>query len=107
MAGRQGSLATFEEAMALGPEDGAFLSEIAQVMEKYGNLDRFGICLLHEHFPLADDEVLLETHDKELRTHTVEAVRRTDIADPKYTMWKLGAEGTANSLMACAMDKCK
>ncbi|MDT0449491.1 hypothetical protein RM609_10460 [Streptomyces sp. DSM 40473] len=46
------------------------------VLEKHGNLDRFGLCLLHDHFPVASDEVLVETHDADARRSASGSRRR-------------------------------
>jgi hypothetical protein len=106
-------LPTFEHAAPLGENDSAFLQEVATVFERYGNIDRFGLCMLHEHFPVADDEILMETHDSQARTHAVRTIKRSDIGDAKDTMWRIraddGAEPAfqAEALMACEMDKCK
>ncbi|MFF2812444.1 hypothetical protein ACFVT2_35775 [Streptomyces sp. NPDC058000] len=73
------SLPRFEEAEPLGPQDAAFVQDLVAVLERHGNLERFGLCLLHDHFRLAADETLVETTDKESRTlHTrVEKVSAT------------------------------
>jgi hypothetical protein len=68
-------LPRFEEVEGLGPRDAEFVRDLVAVLERHGNLDRFGLCLLHDHFPLADNEVLVETNDprtRTLRTHVEE-----------------------------------
>ncbi|WP_405480534.1 hypothetical protein [Streptomyces sp. NBC_00009] len=81
-------LPRFEEAEPLGLEDAVFVQELAAVLEKHGNLERFGLCLLHDHFPLAEGEILAETTDAETRTlHTrVEKVNQTKHSKP--TQWR-------------------
>ncbi|MEU9125631.1 hypothetical protein AB0C96_38365 [Streptomyces sp. NPDC048506] len=82
------SLPRFEEAEPLGPQDAAFVQDLVAVLEKHGNLERFGLCLLHDHFPLAADEVLVEEADVEARTlHThVEDAGRAGHSKP--TQWR-------------------
>jgi hypothetical protein len=99
------ALPTFEKALPLGETDAAFVAEISSVLSKYGNLDRFGICLLHEHFAISDDETLLETHFNEQRTLMVSPVKRESAANLKPTIWRLlsteAPEGTAQPLQFC------
>jgi hypothetical protein len=82
------SLPRFEEAEPLGPQDAVFVQELVAVLERHGNLERFGLCLLHDHFPLAEDEILAETTDAKTRTlHTrVEKVNKTRHSKP--TQWR-------------------
>ncbi|MFF3504194.1 hypothetical protein [Streptomyces sp. NPDC003247] len=88
------SLPRFEEAQPLGPQDAAFVQELVAVLERHGNLDRFGLCLLHDHFPLGEGEILTETTDMEKRTlHTrVEKANRTRHSKP--TQWRFLPEVT-------------
>ncbi|MFE0191742.1 hypothetical protein [Streptomyces sp. NPDC058989] len=81
-------LPPFEEAEPLGPQDAAFVQDLVAVLEKHGNVERFGLCLLHDHFPLAADETLVETTDTERRTlHThVERASRTRHSKP--SQWR-------------------
>ncbi|QES48821.1 hypothetical protein DEJ50_14320 [Streptomyces venezuelae] len=81
-------LPSFEDAEGLGPQDTEFLRDLVAVLAKHGNLDRFGLCLLHDHFPLGADEVLVETNDPTTRTlHAhVEKTGRTKHA--KASQWR-------------------
>ncbi|MDK9498788.1 hypothetical protein QEZ40_003993 [Streptomyces katrae] len=87
-------LPRFEEAEGLGPSDAAFVQDLVDVLEKHGNLDRFGLCLLHDHFPLAADEVIVETNDSATRTlHAhVEKTGRTRHVKP--SQWRFAPHGT-------------
>jgi hypothetical protein len=48
--------------------DEKLFDELRAVLEKHGAIARFGITLLHKHFDVADDEVLVEVCDRESRT---------------------------------------
>lgn len=61
--------------------DAGCLEEIRLVLEKHNCLDRFGVTLLHSHFDVADDEMLLETTDLERREHFVRPVKRSWLED--------------------------
>jgi hypothetical protein len=58
-------------------DDAACLEAVRHVLAEHGALDRFGIALLHSHFDVADDEMMLETTDAELREHRVRPVKRS------------------------------
>ncbi|MGW5609533.1 hypothetical protein ACWEWI_26260 [Streptomyces sp. NPDC003753] len=84
-------LPRFEEAEGLGPQDADFIRDLVAVLKKHGNLDRFGLCLLHDHFPLAADEVLVETNDpgsRTLHTHVEKTDRTSHI---KASQWRFVA----------------
>jgi hypothetical protein len=51
------------------------------------------MCLLHSHFPIADDESLLEETNVATRTMTLQPVKRTDIVASEVieTNWTLGS----------------
>ena len=61
------SLPSIEDVKEFGPEDVACVGEIRDVLRRHGALQRFGITLLHRHFELAPDEVLVESVDVEHR----------------------------------------
>ena len=57
--------------------DAQCLEEIRQVLLKHGHTRRFGVSLLHSHFDLASDEVLLEETNIETREQWVRPVSRS------------------------------
>lgn len=111
-------LPRFEAAEGLGPRDAEFVSDLVAVLAKHGNLDRFGLCLLHDHFPLAADEVLVETHDPEARTLHVEVEKAEETRHAKASQWRFtphaarepGAEsgaGPCEEILLCTtLDLC-
>ena len=58
--------------------DADCLREIRDVLKKHGCLERFGISLLHTHFDIAEDELLLETTDTKERTQFIRPVKIKD-----------------------------
>ncbi|HKP14360.1 MAG TPA: hypothetical protein VJZ91_19725 [Blastocatellia bacterium] len=87
---RTSDLPNIDEVSPLSEKDAECLSEIKQVLDKYGFLQRFGVCLLHEHFTLADDEVMVESCDEETRTLTSRPVKASEIMGHSIgTMWRL------------------
>ena len=61
----------------VGDDDADCLKEIRSVLERHNALDRFGVTLLHSHFDLAEDEMMLETTDVDKREHYVRPVKRS------------------------------
>jgi hypothetical protein len=57
--------------------DAACLEDIRAVLAKHNCLDRFGVTLLHSHFDIAEDEMMLETTDLDRREHFVRPVKRS------------------------------
>lgn len=57
--------------------DADCLNEIREVLEKHDNLGRFGLALLHNHFELKTDEILLETTDVETREQFLRPVKQS------------------------------
>jgi hypothetical protein len=66
------------EVVPRSDADDACLTEIRDVLRRHGALDRFGILLLHSHFSLDSDEILVEQVDVESRTQTIRPIGRTD-----------------------------
>ena len=63
-------LPDIDEIEPLSEADEECLREVREVLTRHGALRRFGLTLLHEHFPLAESEVLVEFVDSKERTLT-------------------------------------
>ena len=85
-------LRDIDDVHGFNESDAACLKEIEAVLMRHDRSDRFGIALLHKHFDLNDDEVLLEMCDTEARTLTLRPVQRsTDLAQRAVaTIWTCG-----------------
>jgi hypothetical protein len=85
----------------LGPEDQPCLDELREVLARHNRLDRIGICLLHQHFELADDEIMMESCDEANRTLSLRPVKRAELdeQDTIVTNWALGGD---TALQTCA-----
>ncbi len=67
----------FEDVRPISDEDSLCLEEIRQVLKKHNALSRFGINLLHTHFNLDDDEIMMETTDVKNREYLVRPVKKS------------------------------
>ncbi|MGX4689984.1 hypothetical protein [Streptomyces sp. JNUCC 63] len=93
VSARRSPLPRFEEAEGLGPQDAGFVRDLVAVLEKHGNLDRFGLCLLHDPFPLADDEVFVETNDPSARPLHAHGERAGRTRHTKPSQWRFLPHG--------------
>lgn len=97
-------LPDISEVRPLSDSDEACMTEIAAVLRRHGCLDRFGVTLLHKHFPVADEEVLVESCDVAGRTLTIKPVPKSELDGLDYTetSWDLA---TGKPQMACVCVK--
>ena len=72
----------------IGAKDAEVLDAIRSVILEHGYEDRFGVCLIHKHFDVAEGEALLETTDELNRVSTIQVVRAEDAASAMETAWK-------------------
>ncbi|PBC85883.1 MULTISPECIES: hypothetical protein [unclassified Streptomyces] len=85
-------LPRFEDAEPLGPQDAEFARDIKAVLEKHGNLDRFGLVLLHDHFSIGSDEVPVETNDPQARTLHVKVEKKAETQHAQPSQWRFLAD---------------
>ena len=90
------------EVTEFSDDDTKCFREVRDVLKKYNSLDRFGLTLIHHHFDISEDEVLMESTDAENRVQTVRPVKLEDIEDHDVTIthWKL-AEGDSVVMRTC------
>ena len=90
-----------DDVEPLNERDADCLAEIREVLRKHNMMDRFGVALLHSHFEVANDEILLETTSKEERTLITKPVKAEDYDEGKVgTIWKL-EEGDVVTMAFC------
>lgn len=83
------------------------INEIREVLRKHGALQRFGVTLLHQHFPVAGDEILVETCDVENRTLTIQPAKQAEIGSGRVmeTNWRLDTNTvTSGCTQICTLD---
>ena len=84
----------------LSEADAACVEEVTQVLKRHGRLRRFGLTLLHQHFPVAAEEILVEECDPERRTLTIKPQPMASLETMQYreTSWRLD---TGKAVMNC------
>lgn len=87
-----------------GPSDDVLFRELKEVLERHGATHRFGITLLHTHFDVAPNEVMMEYTDITTRTQLLRPVTLAEAEAQHHieTAWSL--EGDAPT-MRCTCQK--
>jgi hypothetical protein len=96
-----------DEILPLNSNDNTCLEELKSVLQKHNALDRFGITLLHKHFEMEDDEILLEECDEESRTLILRPVKQDSRDNVKSieTNWRLDTStAMARCVSLCQYD---
>lgn len=98
------SLKDISEVRPFDPErDAQLFDDLRKVLEAHDAVDRFGVTLLHDHFPLADGEVLIETHNTKTRTLTIKPYRNPELKEGESlqeTNWRF-QNGQIQALSQC------
>ncbi|OQP64749.1 hypothetical protein A3860_18495 [Niastella vici] len=91
------------ESLQLSDIEVRMLEEVFQIFSKYSEKTRnFGIQLIHSHFPLQEDEILYETHDKISRVMEVKPVKIGSVSNNSLaTAWDQTAKGHIRVAMFC------
>lgn len=86
--------------------DRACLAEIRDVLMKHQRLNKFGVALLHHHFSLGEDEILVEHCDTTNRTLTVRVMRRSHVDRARLveTIWRFDSLKGTECPQVCPTD---
>lgn len=82
--------------------EAGFFTEVRELLKRHGLEKKYGLALLHKHFDLDDDEVLMEYTDLENRMLVSKATKRTEISfvNAIETVWSLDND---NVTTGCAV----
>jgi hypothetical protein len=95
------NLKDIDDVRPISDADTACLTEIREVLRKHSKMDRFGVALLHSHFPLDADEIMLESSDEQSRTLTIKPVKRSETGNTNVgTIWML-RDGDLETMAWC------
>ena len=70
--------ADLHDVSPLDESDVTCMQEIREVLMKHEKVDRFALHLIHKHFDLDDDEILVEYSDPSPREQFFRVEKRTD-----------------------------
>jgi len=100
-------LLDIDEVKPLSDDDKQCIAELKDVLERHGALQRFGVTLLHNHFPVYEGEVLVEECDEEARTLTLKPMSRESLNEGALMQknWRLDTGDSVQGCVAyCLMD---
>lgn len=94
-------LPVIDDVTPLDNSDEACMEEIRDVLKRHRKLDRFGLTLLHQHFPVNEGEILVETCNPKTRELYMCTVLKSEVDNTSVveTSWRLSDSG--------AMTKCQ
>lgn len=97
------ALADIHEVSPLSEADSPCLNEVRAVLERHGMRDRFGVTLLHAHFPLGEGETLMESVDRQTRTLTLRPMTDEEVVGTQTinTSWRFMKDGGLEALSKC------
>lgn len=95
------SLKDIDAVEPINDNDTDCLIEIRDVLKKHGKMERLGVALLHSHFDLESDEILLESSDEENRTLITQAVRQAEAGNSNIATILMLREGDAATMSWC------
>lgn len=100
-------LPTLTDVHELTQEDDSCLKEVQTVIEKYGLTSKFGVALLHKHFTIEDDEVLLERNDPKEKVLTSSPMKISELqkGDFATTIWRFD-DGHRYGCSYCNKNHC-
>jgi hypothetical protein len=89
-----------DDVEPVSEQDLACIAEIKDVLRKHNRLSRFGISLLHGHFDVADDEVMVETCDVKERTLLSRPIKKSALDGMTMIETNFRLD-TGSALMTC------
>ncbi len=100
----QTTLPDISKVTPLSEADKPLIDDIVTVLKKHGAQHRFGLTLLHQHFDISPDEVLVESTDVKARTQTIKPDKKVNLKSLPVTetSWRLD---TGKPMMACVCVK--
>lgn len=99
-------LTDINEVVEFSDADKPLFDELYDVLKKYDSLHRFGISLLHSHFDLAENEVLIERTDRASRQQIIEPITLDELSEISVieTSWRLDAKGRPHAEGRCQKE---
>jgi hypothetical protein len=108
IASEHAGLLNVTDVKPLSDQDKQCFIELKEVLKRHGALQRFGVTLLHTHFPIYEGEVLVEECDEQNRTLTLKPVKHSTLRDESLlqTNWRLDTEDSVQACQGyCVMTK--
>lgn len=94
------NLKDIHEVDPLNERDYDCLTEVRDVLKKHQVQERFGVALLHKHFDLQPEEILVEQTDVAQRVLTISPIKAAAAGNTIQTIWMLG-DGEPRAMLGC------
>ena len=100
------NLRDIDDVERIGDQDHIVLKELKSVLVKHGYTNRFGVCLLHRHFDIEDDEIVMENTDADARVSVLSVEKNSGSDSSIETMWRFSSEPQAitKCVLRCHYD---
>lgn len=91
------------EVHGLCSADDECMAEVQAVLSKHGKTGKFGLTLLHKHFELRENEILVEHCDEVSRVLTCKPISISEIPSGQLiqTVWRFTEAGERVSVRDC------
>jgi len=99
-----------DSVLEFSDDDAHCLRELRDVLKKHDCLERFGITLLHTHFEIGEDEILLETTNVQERTQIIQPVKAKDYQGAEFSLMTTSlklVEGDSIGVQYCTCSRNK
>ncbi len=85
-----------EDVAEFDTDDLECLREVRETLRRHGMVDRFGVTLIHSHFEIAADEILMEETDVASRTLRIRPIKLEEARklDSRPTNWRFTEDET-------------
>lgn len=82
------ALKDIDDVEPINEKDHYVLTELREVLLKHGYTNRLGICLLHKHFDISQNEIVVEKTDVDARVSVLSVEKNNNEQNSIETMWK-------------------
>lgn len=103
------NLKDIDEVEKLNDSDLKCINQVREILKQHQKEDKFGVLLLHKHFDIDEDEIMLESIDLKTRTLTTKPVKTSTLKNSSFiqTVWAFSNEPSLNRSCqsCCPYDK--
>jgi len=93
-------LKDIEDVEPVNEADYECLEEVRATLRKHGRLERFGVALLHKHFDMKPDEMLVEYSDPVARELLIRPVKKEEAGRAVGRIYAL-RDGVREAMLGC------
>ena len=95
-----------DDVVPFNEKDHELMKEMKVLLAKHNALNRFGITLLHDHFPISEEEEMVEFQDSQNQTLTAKPMSKAKLAEMPITLMETQWRLDVPNVLAMATMKC-